>query len=159
MLGYVVTVTLRGWEERQFYIGAAPWPMVLDLAERIVATENGMRAIIRSIKAKDEAEFWYLCGLRGLKVQPSLKYADSYKLGMDRNMATNAISRWGDGKTVSARLDEFQCDGVFLYDGTVVRGTLGSMPKEEMAFRIWAQMQDIKLSDKQLREMWKKKQE
>lgn len=67
---------------------------------------------------------------------------------------TMAISRHNDGKTVSAKLDDFGCDGVFLMDGTVVRGTLGSLPQDELAFRIWAQMQDIKLKDAQLREMW-----
>ena len=66
---------------------------------------------------------------------------------------TMAISAHGDGKTVSARLDDFGCDGVFLYDGTVVRGTLGSLPKEEMAYRIWRQTID-EVKEPELRKMW-----
>lgn len=71
-------------------------------------------------------------------------------------MATNAISRHADGKTVSAKLDRFGLDGVFLIDGTVVRGTLGSCPQEELAFRIWFQMQDIKWSEAKGRVEWAK---
>lgn len=67
---------------------------------------------------------------------------------------TMAISRHSDGKMVSAKLDDFGCEGVFLYDGTVIRGTLGTLPKEEMAYRIWRQMQDPKIKEPQLRAMW-----
>ncbi len=61
-------------------------------------------------------------------------------------MITNAISRHGDGIHVSAKLDEFGTDGTFLYDGTVVRGTLGTCPRNLLAFKVWFQMEDIKLS-------------
>ncbi len=67
-------------------------------------------------------------------------------------MATNAISRQGD--RVYARLDDTGTDGVFLLDGTVVRGTLGTLPQEELAYFIWRQQQDIKLKEPELRRMW-----
>lgn len=67
---------------------------------------------------------------------------------------TNAISRCQDGKTVFAKMDRFGCDGVFLYDGTVIRGTLGTCSKDEFAYLVWAQMQDIKLKEPALRKMW-----
>lgn len=66
----------------------------------------------------------------------------------------NAISRHADNKHVSAKLDDFGTEGVFLYDGTVIRGTLGRCDKNEFAFRVWNQMQDVRKSDKRCREEW-----
>ena len=61
-------------------------------------------------------------------------------------MATNAISRYLDKIHVAAKLDEYGTDGVFLYDGMVVRGTLGTCPKNIFAFKVWFQMEDVKLT-------------
>lgn len=69
---------------------------------------------------------------------------------------TMAISRYDDGKSVSAKLDDFGCEGVFLYDGTVVRGTLGTLPKEEMAFKIWFQTCNPKWSESKARKEYAK---
>lgn len=67
-----------------------------------------------------------------------------------------AIARYDD-VSVYARLDEFGCDGHFKRDGSVIRGTLGTLPQDELAFRIWAQTQPPQYKEKQLREMWAKR--
>ena len=69
---------------------------------------------------------------------------------------TMAISRHQDRRTVSAKLDDFGTDGEFLYDGTVIRGKLGSISPEDLAFKIWFQMQNIKWSEKKGRQEWRK---
>lgn len=69
-------------------------------------------------------------------------------------MATNAISRSSDGIHVHAKLDDYGADGVFLHDGTVVRGTLGSCPKNLFAFKVWSQIQDDNLTLVQRKKKW-----
>lgn len=73
---------------------------------------------------------------------------------------TMAISKHMDDKTMChAKLDTFECDGVFKVEGrkvTVMRGTLGTCPPEEFAYKFWAQTMDPKYKEKQLREMWVK---
>jgi hypothetical protein len=69
----------------------------------------------------------------------------------------NAISKFPDSDLVRAQLDDYGCDGTFRPDGSVVSGTLGTMPQDEMAYRIWAQYQDWKIKEPQLRAMWAKR--
>ncbi len=66
---------------------------------------------------------------------------------------TRAISRSGPNQA-HAKIDDDGVDGVFKFDGTVIRGTLGTMTPDEFSFRVWAQMMDIKLSERTLRQRW-----
>jgi hypothetical protein len=81
VLFHIVTLTSRTWGEKHYYIGEATWSLVQELAKRMRHTENGIRAIIRTVEAKDEREFWYKCGLRGLNVQPPALFALAYNQG------------------------------------------------------------------------------
>jgi hypothetical protein len=81
VLCHIITVTLKTWEEKQFYVGEATWPKIRELSQRMRHTENGIRAILRTIEVTDEIEFWYRCGLRGLNIQPPYKHAHSFNLG------------------------------------------------------------------------------
>lgn len=74
-------------------------------------------------------------------------------------MTTNAISRHGDGKTASFKLDDYGAEGVCEYDlatRTLVlkRGTLGSLNSEGLLYRIWRQMQDVKWSEARCLKEW-----
>lgn len=47
--------------------------------------------------------------------------------------------------------------GVYKEDGTKVRGQDVGETQDEIAFKIWAQKQDVHLTEQKLRKMWKDK--
>lgn len=68
-------------------------------------------------------------------------------------MKTNAISRINP-EAVRAKLDDFGTDGTFRNDGTLVRGEMGTITKDELAYRIWRQSQDTRIKEPELRKIW-----
>jgi hypothetical protein len=67
---------------------------------------------------------------------------------------TMAISRHPSGDRVSAKLDDFGTDGVFALDGSVIHGTRGTISQDELAYRIWRQVQDPSIKESVLRTLW-----
>jgi hypothetical protein len=68
-------------------------------------------------------------------------------------MTTNAISRISETE-VRAKLDDYGTDGKFTYNGDVIYGTLGTISKDEFAFRVWRQTTSVKWSDSRCRKEW-----
>lgn len=71
-------------------------------------------------------------------------------------MVVQAISRI-DASKVRVRFDDLGTDGTFANDGTIISGTMGAITRDELAYRIWRQQQDIKLKEPALRKMWKER--
>jgi len=78
---YIITVTLPDWTENQYYLGCMSEPTVVELARRMRRADKGIRAIVRSLDAETELEFWYRVGLRGFNIAPPKNFANSYEIG------------------------------------------------------------------------------
>lgn len=49
-------------------------------------------------------------------------------------------------------MDDFGLDGTFRIDGSVVFGSLGTLPQKELAYRIWFQTHN--LDETEARKIW-----
>ena len=139
MLSHIISITMKTWEEKDFYIGEASWPLLQDLARRMRKTENGIRAIIRTIEARNKSDFWYQCELRGLNIQRPHKYANSYDFGLDQDIRDSDFDIVVDDRDVGPTADGMDVE-VALDDPCADVSEAGRMdPKDAFAYCIWAE--------------------